>query len=113
MTTTADVIALPVSEQSVSDLLDAMAERDAPLFEVRPWASSSLAEEDLALAWSDFTAAVRIREGLGTGWITWQEIFPDLQCSGRQETALQLACEQADYARNVIQHGNQFGGTDR
>ena len=43
----------------------------------------------------------------------WAEVYPDLTCSDRQETALQLACEQADYARNVIQHGNQFGGTDR
>ena len=111
MTTTADVIALPVSEQSVSDLLDAMAERDAPLFEVRPWASASLSEDELALAWMDFTEAVRIREGVATGFITWQEVWPELKCSDKPDVALQLACEQADYARNVIQHGNQFGGT--
>ena len=111
MTTTADVITLPVSEQTAADVLDAMAERDAPLFEVRPWASASLSEDELALAWMDFTEAVRIREGLATGIVMWAEVYPDLTCSDRQETALQLACEQADYARNVIQHGNQFGGT--
>lgn len=105
MTTTADVIALPVSEQSVSDLLDAMAERDAPLFEVRPWASSSLAEEDLALAWNDFAEAVRIREGLATGCITWAEVQPELTCTDRQETAFQDACAEADEARERLQHG--------
>ena len=59
MTTTADVIALPVSEQSVSDLLDAMAERDAPLFEVRPWAHSSLTEDELAEATAESQAIER------------------------------------------------------
>ena len=112
MTATADVIALPVAETTVAEVLERMAERGAPLFEVRPWAHSSLSEEELALAWEDFREAVRIREGLATGMVMWAEVYPDLTCSGRQETALQLACEQADYARNVIQHGNQFGGTE-
>ena len=111
MTTTADVITLPVAEQSVADLLDAMAERDAPLFEVRPWAHHSLGEDELALAFEDFREAARMRDGLGTGLIHWSEFEPELRCGERQETAFQLAAEQADYARNVIQHGNQFGGT--
>ena len=107
------VITLPVAEQSAADVLDDMAGRDAPLFEVQPWASPSLSPEHLALAYEDSREAVRIREGLATGMVTWQEVQPDLQCSDRQNVALQLACEQADYARNVIQHGNQFGGTTR
>jgi predicted CopG family antitoxin len=105
MTTTADVIALPVSEQSVSDLLDAMAERDAPLFEVRPWASASLSEEELAGAWEEYREAVRVREGLATGWISWQETAPELTCAGRQETALQMACAEADEALRYLLDG--------
>ena len=105
MTTTADVIALPVSEQSVSDLLDAMAERDAPLFEVRPWAHSSLTEDELAGAWEEYREAVRVREGLATGWISWQETAPELTCAGRQETALQMACAEADEALRYLLDG--------
>ena len=107
MTTTADVIALPVSEQSVSDLLDAMAERDAPLFEVRPWASASLSEEELALAWMDFTEAVRVRNGLATGLVTWAEVWPELTCAGRQEEALQLACAEVDDALRYLMAGTR------
>ena len=111
MTASAEVIALPVAETTVAEVLERMAERDAPLFEVRPWASASLSEDELALAWMDFTEAVRIREGVATGFITWQEVWPEHKCSDKPDVALELACEQADYARNVIQHGNQFGGT--
>lgn len=109
--TLATITPLPVTEQSVADLLDAMAERDARLFEVLPYAHESLDTWDgLALAWEDFREAVRMRDGLGTGLIHWSEFEPELTCSEKQETAFQLAAEQADYARNVIQHGHQFGG---
>ena len=110
MTATADVIALPVAETTVAEVLERMAERGAPLFEVRPWAHSSLSEEELALAWMGFTEAVRVREALATGELTWHTEYPELTCFDKPDVALQLACEQADYARNVIQHGNQFGG---
>ena len=102
---TADVIALPRTEASVAEVLDAMAERDAPLFEVRPWASASLSEDELALAWEDLREAVRVREGLATGWISWQETAPELTCAGRQETALQMACAEADEALRYLLDG--------
>ena len=105
MTTTADVITLPVSEQTAADVLDAMAERDAPLFEVRPWASASLSEEELAGAWEEYREAVRVREGLATGWISWQETAPELTCAGRQETALQMTCAEADEALRYLLDG--------
>ena len=105
MTATADVIALPVAETTVAEVLERMAERGAPLFEVRPWAHSSLSEEELALAWEDFREAVRVREGLATGCITWAEVQPELTCTDRQETAFQDACAEADEARERLQHG--------
>jgi hypothetical protein len=108
---TADVITLPVAEQSIADLLDDAAAREAPLFEIARYASPLLSADALADAWDDLCEAVRVRDGLGTGLIHWSEPYPDLTCFDRQDTALQLACEQTDYARNVIQHGNQFGGT--
>lgn len=112
MTTTADVIALPVAETTTADVLEDMALRDAPLFEVVPWTHESLGTwEEIAVAYEDFREAVRMRDGLGTGLIHWSEFEPELTCGEKQETAFQLAAEQADYARNVIQHGNQFGGT--
>jgi hypothetical protein len=111
MTATADVITLPVAEQSVADLLDDMAGRDAALWEVMPYAHGDQRDlDEIALAWEDFREAVRMRDGLGTGLIHWSEFEPELTCSEKQETAFQLAAEQADYARNVIQHGHQFGG---
>jgi hypothetical protein len=72
---------------------------------IREYAHPSLGDEELAAAWDDFTEAVRVREALGTGEMGWQEYAPDLTCPGRQETAFQMACEAADEAREVIQHG--------
>ena len=107
MTASAEVIALPVAETTVAEVLERMAERDAPLFEVRPWASASLSEEELALAWMDFTEAVRVRNGLATGLVTWAEVWPELTCAGRQEEALQLACAEVDDALRYLMAGTR------
>ena len=107
MTASAEVIALPVAETTVAEVLEWMAERDAPLFEVRPWASASLSEEELALAWMDFTEAVRVRNGLATGLVTWAEVWPELTCAGRQEEALQLACAEVDDALRYLMAGTR------
>ena len=110
MTTTADVITLPVSEQTAADVLDAMAERDAPLFEVRPWAHPSLSPEQLATAWADYCEQVSIRDGLmDTGrepFIEWSEVYdPDDLGHPRDEEAIAMKCAEADEARAVIQFG--------
>ena len=105
MTATADVIALPVAETTVAEVLERMAERGAPLFEVRPWTSASLTEDELAGAWEEYREAVRNGAGLATGWISWQETAPELTCAGRQETALQMACAEADDALRYLLDG--------
>jgi hypothetical protein len=103
--TLATITPLPVAEQTTADLLDDAAGRLAPLFEIARYACPALTEDELALAWEDLCEAVRVRDGLASGYITWAEVQPDLTCSGRQEEALQMACAEADEARDRLQHG--------
>ena len=106
MTTTADVIALPVAETTVAEVLERMAERDAPLFEVRPWAHPSLSPEQLATAWADYCEQVSIRDGLmDTGrvpFIEWSEVYdPDDLGHPRDEEA--IACKSSE-VRDALRH---------
>ena len=55
--------------------------------------------------WEEYAERCRIRDGLGTGAITWQEVQPDLTCFDRQEAAFQMAAGDADEARAAIQFG--------
>lgn len=52
--------------------------------------------------WDSYREARALEADLRTGWVTWDEAFPDLLCEERQETAAGIAASTAyDYLHEL------------
>ena len=100
--------AFSVVENTVADVFEDAAAAWVPGEDV-PFIVRRFAHPDswasLLERWEEYVERVRIRDGLGTGAVSWQEVEPDLTCADRQETAFQMAAGDADVARSAIQFG--------
>ena len=96
------------AENTVADALEDAAAAWVPGEDV-PFIVRRFAPPDswasLLGRWEEYAEWCRIRDGLGTGAVSWQEVDPDLTCGDRQETAFQMAAGDADSARSAIQFG--------
>ena len=96
------------AENTVADALEDAAAAWVPGEDV-PFIVRRFAHPDswasLLERWEEYVERCRIRDGLGTGAMSWQEVEPDLTCFDRQEAAFQMAAGDADEARAAIQFG--------
>ena len=101
------------TENTVADVFEDAAAAWVPGEDV-PFIVRRFAHPDswasLLERWEEYVERCRIRDGLGTGAVSWQEYEPDLTCGDRQETAFQMAAADADEARAAIQFGTSQGG---
>ena len=99
---------LGVVETTVADAFEDAAAAWVPGEDV-PFIVRRFAHPDswasLLERWEEYVERCRLRDGLSTGAVSWQEVEPDLTCGDRQETAFQMAAGDADVARSAIQFG--------
>jgi hypothetical protein len=101
--------------QVPADEFEDMADRGAPLREVRAKAHESITGEELPGVWADFREQRCLRDGLlntdayGQPQIGWWQLYDagdlGVAAEDRQNEAYLRKCSRADDARSVLQHG--------
>ena len=67
----------------------------------------SISDGEAGPRWLDFLDAVRLRDDVEDGLVTWAEIYPELLCEERQEVARELTRQGAWAALDVLVHGER------
>ena len=60
--------------------------------------------------WRDYLNAVQLAEDVDTGFVTWQEVFPELCNGGRQDEARDITREGAEAALCLLINGIRTKG---
>jgi hypothetical protein len=60
--------------------------------------------------WVDYLDAMRLAEDTDTGFVTWQEVMPELCGGERQETVREITRAGARAALDVLVHGERNRG---